>query len=60
MTSSGSEVEAMYATFTTDMLEGTPIQKQYDSLVNDPAHFPESVKKVIRIDLKPYDWSKDV
>src|SRR5688572_700763 len=54
------EVEAMYSTFTADMFKGTPIQKQYDSLGNDPAHFPEFVKKVISIDLKPYDWSKDV
>jgi pimeloyl-ACP methyl ester carboxylesterase len=54
------EVEASYATFTPDMFNGTPIRKQYDSLGNDPAHFPEFVKKVIGIDLKPYDWSKDV
>lgn len=54
------DVEAMYATFTADMFKGTPIQKQYDSLGNDPAHFPEFVKKVISIDLKPYDWSKEV
>ncbi len=54
------DVEAMFATFTADMFKGTPIQKQYDSLGNDPAHFPEFVKKVISIDLKPYDWSKDV
>jgi pimeloyl-ACP methyl ester carboxylesterase len=54
------DVEAMYATFTADMFKGTPIQKQYDSLGNDPDRFPEFVKKVISIDLKPYDWSKDV
>ena len=54
------EVEASYATFTPDMFKGTPIQKQYDSLGNDPDHFPEFVKKVISIDLKPYDWSGDV
>lgn len=54
------DVEAMYATFTADMFKGTPIQKQYDSLGNDPAHFPEFVKKVISIDLEPYDWSQDV
>ena len=54
------DVEAMYPTITADMFRGTPIQKQYDSLGNDPAHFPEFVKKVISIDLKPYDWSKDV
>lgn len=54
------EVEASFATATADQFKGTPIQKQYDSLGNDPAHFPEFVKKVIGIDLKPYDWSKDV
>jgi pimeloyl-ACP methyl ester carboxylesterase len=54
------DVEASYATFTPDMFKGSIIEKQYDSLGNDPAHFPEFVKKVISIDLKPYDWSKDV
>lgn len=54
------DVEAMYATFTPDMFKGTPIQKQYDSLGNDPALFPDFVKKVISIDLKPYDWSAAV
>jgi pimeloyl-ACP methyl ester carboxylesterase len=54
------DVEASYATFTADMFQGTPIQQQYNSLGNDPAHFAEFVKKVIRIDLTPYDWSKEV
>ncbi|GEP98486.1 alpha/beta fold hydrolase [Chitinophaga cymbidii] len=54
------EVEASYATFTPEMFKGTPIQKQYDSLGNDPARFPEFVKKVLSIDLKPYDWSEEV
>ncbi|MBC8103376.1 MAG: alpha/beta hydrolase [Cytophagales bacterium] len=54
------DVEASYATFSADMFKGTPIQKQYDSLGNDPAHFPEFVRKVISIDLEPYDWSEDV
>jgi pimeloyl-ACP methyl ester carboxylesterase len=54
------EVEASYATFTADMFKGTVIQQHYDSLGNDPDHFPEFVKKVISIDLKPYDWSSDV
>jgi pimeloyl-ACP methyl ester carboxylesterase len=54
------DVEASFATFTPEMFIGTPIQKQYDSLGNDPAHFPEYVKKVISIDLVPYDWTKDV
>jgi pimeloyl-ACP methyl ester carboxylesterase len=54
------DVEASFGTITADMFAGSPIQKQYDSLGNDPALFAEVVKKVISIDLKPYDWSKDV
>ena len=54
------DVEAMYGSINADMFKGSPIEKQYDSLGNDPAHFPGFVKKVISIDLKPYNWSKDV
>ena len=53
------DVEAGFATFTPDDLKGTPIKEQYKSLGNDPAHFPAFVRKVISIDLKPYDWSRD-
>jgi pimeloyl-ACP methyl ester carboxylesterase len=55
-----ADVEAMYATINADMFKGSPIEKQYDSLGNDPGHFPEFVKRVISMDLKPYDWSEDV
>jgi pimeloyl-ACP methyl ester carboxylesterase len=51
------DVEASFASITADMFKGTAIQKQYDSLGNDPALFPQYVKKVMSIDLKPYDWS---
>jgi len=54
------DAEASFATFTPDMFKGTAIEKQYDSFGNDPARFPEYMKKVISIDLEPYDWSKDV
>ncbi|UQA59892.1 alpha/beta fold hydrolase [Polyangium aurulentum] len=54
------DVEASFATINADMLKGTPIQQQYEEFGNDPAHFPEFVEKVIGIDLKPYDWSRDV
>jgi pimeloyl-ACP methyl ester carboxylesterase len=54
------DVEASFATITADMFKGSPIQTQYDSLGNDPAHFADFVKKVMSIDLKPYDWSRDV
>lgn len=55
-----SDVEAGFSTFTADQFKDTPIQKQYESLGNDPTHFPEFVRKVVSIDLKPYDWFKDV
>lgn len=54
------DVEASFSSITADMFKGSAIQKQYDSLGNDPVHFPRFVKKVISIDLKPYDWSKEV
>lgn len=54
------DVEAMFGTITADMFKGSPIQQQYDSLGNDPARFPDFIKKVMSIDLKPYDWSKEV
>jgi len=54
------DVEASYPSITADIFKGSPIEKQYDSLGNDPKHFPEFVKKVISIDLEPYDWSKEV
>ncbi|ATP56065.1 alpha/beta hydrolase [Pedobacter ginsengisoli] len=54
------DVEASFATMTADMFKGSPIEKQYDSLGNDPKLFPQYVKKVLSIDLKPYDWSKEV
>jgi pimeloyl-ACP methyl ester carboxylesterase len=55
-----AEVEASFSTFTAEQFKGTPIQKEHESLGNDPAHFPEFVKKVVSIDLKPYDWSQEV
>lgn len=54
------DVEASFGTITADMFMGSPIQKQYDSLGNDPGHFREFVKKVMSMDRNPYDWSKDV
>ena len=53
------DVEESFKHITADVFKGSPIQQQYDSLGNDPAHFPEFVKKVMSIDLKPYDWTKE-
>jgi pimeloyl-ACP methyl ester carboxylesterase len=55
-----ADTEAAFANFNADMFKGTALYKQYDSLGNDTAHFPEFVRKVASIDLKPYDWSRDV
>lgn len=51
------DVEAAFAKHSADLFKGTALQKQYDSLGNDPAHFPEFINKVKRKDLQPYDWS---
>jgi pimeloyl-ACP methyl ester carboxylesterase len=52
------DVEAMFATMKAEAFKGTPIEKEYLRFGNDPAAFPQFIKKVISIDLKPYDWSK--
>lgn len=54
------DVEAAFAKHSAALFKGTALQKQYDSLGNDPAHFPEFINKVKRKDLEPYDWSKEV
>lgn len=54
------EVEEQFADMNPDMFRGTPIQAQYDSFGNDPARFADYINKVISIDLKPYDWTKEV
>ncbi len=54
------DVEAMYPTINADMFKGTPIEEQYLSFGNDASTFPDFVKKVISIDLEPYDWSEEV
>ncbi len=54
------DVEASFATITADMFKGTPVQKEYERFGNDTALFPEFVKKVMSIDLKPYDWTKEI
>lgn len=53
------DAEASFAKMSADMFKGSPIEKQYVSLGNDRAHFPNFVTKVIGVDLTPYDWSKD-
>ncbi len=54
------DVEATFATISAELFEGSPIKEQYMSLGNDASEFPNFVKKVISIDLEPYDWANDV
>lgn len=53
------DVEASFATINAEAFKGTPIEEEYRRFGNDPARFPEFIKKVISVDLKPYDWSKE-
>lgn len=54
------DVEASFATINADLFKGSPIEEQYVRYGNDVDDFPKFVEKVISIDLKPYDWSKEV
>jgi pimeloyl-ACP methyl ester carboxylesterase len=54
------DVEATFATMTAQAFRNTPIEQEYLRFGNDPAGFGDFIEKVISIDLKPYDWSKDV
>ncbi|WP_341836161.1 alpha/beta hydrolase [Chitinophaga pollutisoli] len=54
------EVEAMYAHFTPDMFKGSPIETEFLKQGHDSTEFAAYVTKVISIDLKPYDWTKEV
>lgn len=54
------DVEASFSSITADMFKGSPIQTQYESFGNDPAKFPDFVKKVMSIDTKPYNWFAEV
>jgi len=47
-------------TINADMFKGSPIQQQCDSLGNDPAKFSDFIDKVMGVDRKAYDWSKEV
>jgi pimeloyl-ACP methyl ester carboxylesterase len=53
------DVEKSFATMNADAFKGTPFEEEYRRFGNDPARFPEFIKKVISVDLKPYDWSKE-
>lgn len=49
----------MFPQLTADMLKGSPIETEYKKLSPTPNEFPSFVKRVIAMDLKPYDFGAD-
>jgi len=48
-----------FATFTADAFKGSPIETDYKRLSPTPNEFPNFVRRVIAMDLKPYDFGAD-
>src|SRR5688572_29281542 len=44
---------------TADVFKGSPIEAEYKKLSPTPNEFPSFVKRVIAMDLKPYDFGAD-
>ena len=49
----------MFPKVTAEMFEGSPIETEYKRLSPTPNQFPTFVKRVIAMDLKPYDFGAD-
>jgi pimeloyl-ACP methyl ester carboxylesterase len=49
----------MFPQLTADMFKGSPIEAEYKKLSPTPNEFPNFVKRVIVMDLKPYDFGAD-
>lgn len=49
----------MFPQLTADMLKGSPIEVEYKKLSATPSEFPNFVRRVIAMDLKPYDFGAD-
>jgi pimeloyl-ACP methyl ester carboxylesterase len=49
----------VFPQLTADMLKGSPIEAEYKRLSPTPDEFPGFVKRVIAMDLKPYDFGAD-
>jgi pimeloyl-ACP methyl ester carboxylesterase len=48
-----------YPHFTADAFRGSPIEAEYKKLSPTPNEFPTFVKRVITMDLKPYDFGAE-
>jgi pimeloyl-ACP methyl ester carboxylesterase len=49
----------MFPQLTADTFKGSPIETEYKKLSPTPNEFPNFVKRVIAMDLKPYDFGAD-
>ena len=49
----------MFPQLTAEMLKGSPIETEYKKLSPTPDKFPNFVKRVIAMDLKPYNFGAD-
>jgi pimeloyl-ACP methyl ester carboxylesterase len=49
----------MFPQLTSEALKGSPIEAEYKKLSPTPNEFPSFVKRVIAMDLKPYDFGAD-
>jgi len=49
----------MFPLLTGEMLKGSPVEAEYKKLSPTPDQFPNFVKRVMAMDLKPYDFGAD-
>jgi pimeloyl-ACP methyl ester carboxylesterase len=49
----------VFPQLTADIFKGSPIESEYKRLSPTPNEFPSFVKRVIAMDLKPYDFGAD-
>jgi pimeloyl-ACP methyl ester carboxylesterase len=49
----------MFPQLTAEMFKGSPIEAEYKKLSPAPGEFPNFVKRVIAMDLKPYDFGAE-
>jgi pimeloyl-ACP methyl ester carboxylesterase len=53
------EALAAFPQSTADTFKGSPIEADYKKLSSTPNEFPNFIKRVIAMDLKPYDFGAD-
>ena len=53
------EARDMFPQLTSETFKGSPIETEYKKMSPTPNEFPNFVKRVIAMDLKPYDFGAD-